>query len=68
MIGPVFTLSDSAPSAPEEWDHLTDLVVPGERLRDSKLWRLVAIVLIAVGIVILATTILAVMQALNAMI
>lgn len=68
VIEPVFTLGDSAPSAPEEWDHLADLVIPGERLRDSKLWRLVAIVLIAVGIVILATTILAVMQALNAMI
>ena len=67
-IDPVFSLSDSVQVAPDDWDHLADVVVPGVRLRDSKLWRAVAIVLIAVGIVILATTILAVMQALNAMI
>lgn len=67
-IDPVMPLSESAPAAPEDWQHLVNAVVPGARLRDRKLWRLVAIVLIAVGIVILATTILAVMQALNAMI
>lgn len=67
-IDHVFTLSDSAASAPEDWAHIADVVVPRARLGSSRLWRLVAIVLIALGIVVVATTILAVMQALNTMI
>ncbi len=67
-IGPVFTLSDSAASAPDEWEHIASLVVPRAPIRSSRLWRLAVIVFIALGIVVVATTILAVMQALNTMI
>lgn len=67
-IEPVYMLREKAPGGPAELDQLVNLVVPRARLRDRKLWRLVAIVLIAAGVVILATTILAVMQALNAMV
>lgn len=66
-IDPVITPYYDAASAPQEWDHMINRVVSRASLKDRKLWRFVAIVIIAVGTVILATTILAVMQALNVM-
>lgn len=66
-IEPVFMLRDSAAFAPENWHSIDHLVIPRAKLSDSKLWRLVAIVVIAVGVAVLATTILAVMQSLNAL-
>ena len=54
--------------ANERGGHLVNRVVPAAGLNDSKLWRFVAIVLIAAGTLVLATAILAVMQALNALI
>ena len=67
-IDPVITPYYSAPSAPQARDQSLNRVIPEARLKDSKLWRMAAIVLIALGIVVIATTILAVMQALNVMI
>jgi DNA-binding CsgD family transcriptional regulator len=66
-IDPVFVLNDSAVLTAGGWGDIEQLVIPRARLADSKLWRLVAIVAIAVGVAILATTVLAVMQSLNAM-
>lgn len=65
---PVIMFRQSGPGGPAELDRLIGLIVPRARLRDGKLWRLVAIVLIAMGVAVLATNILAVMQALNAMV
>lgn len=68
LVKPVFTLKDSASSSPGEWEHFSPLVFPRATFFESRLWRLVAIVLIAVGVAVLATTTLAVMQSLNAMV
>lgn len=67
-IDPMITPYDGAASAPQVGDHSLNRAIPKVRLKDSKLWRLAAIVLIALGTVVVATTILAVMQALNVMI
>lgn len=67
-IDPVFSLNDSATFAFGDWDDIGEFAGPRAKLTDSKLWRMVAIVAIAVGTAAIAVTILAVMQALNAMI
>lgn len=67
-INPVFMLNDSAAYAIGNWDSSDDLFVRRAKLAESKLWRLMAIVGIAVGVAVLAAIILAVMQALNVMI
>lgn len=65
---PVFMLNDCATAAPGEWEHFNSIVFPRAQFAESRLWRLVAIVLIAAGTAVLGTTILAVMQSLNAMV
>ncbi len=66
-IDPVFMLNDNAVSTAAEWSKIGHFDIPGARVSESKLWRFAAIIMIAGGTLIILTAILAIMNALNAL-
>lgn len=65
QIEPVFILEDHALRVTSPWTETARLVVSEARVPESKLWRLAMIFGIAAGVMVLGTTILAVIQSLN---
>lgn len=65
-VKPVFFLNDSQPGRRSDWEGIGQLVIPRTGYAESKLWRLALIVAIALGILVLGTVSLAVMQSLSA--
>lgn len=65
-IKPVFFLSDSVAEPRSEWEGVGQLVIPRAGYAESKLWRLAMILVIALGVAVLGTVSLAVMQSLSA--